>query len=425
MSSRRRAGADRISIKNLVFGLLALSLLCTAVNLACVYGREPSVRAVTLADTRAAPPSPAEAGEPLVASRVALVPEAPRVADDSTREPAEESVDPFSPALRAYALAELQRGWSEVRNDPLPAQTLDARLRDYEELVRTTPASWGRRAAEERNEDLARLAALDANDGIAWLEKLDERDPLASELPRSAERFAALFRPKSGGRAHDGPSLRAEDPLADGAVLVFPAGVFALADFARDRDPFPADVTLRGAGMNATLLVLDELNPRGALLRFTLEDCTVFADHGIVDVRNGPSLLALRRVRLVGFDCGAGGSCALRVRKAALSAVDCRFEGGYGRNPSGYANLVRGGHPLLARFERCTLERVALDDAGQPTVSFVDCLMTDMLAEPPEGPLFQGCSIGVLDAERLRDPLVRQRDLNELFPGWRERVQRR
>jgi len=231
-----------------------------------------------------------------------------------------------------------------------------------------------------------------------------------------------LFRTRSGGTALSGADLHEGDPLPDGAVLDFHAGVFAVADLARGREPFPRDITLRGAGMNLTLLVLDELCPRGALERFAIEDCTVFADGGIADVRSAPSVVALRRVRLVGFDCGAGGSYAMSLNQGcALQALQCRFEGGYGRNPGGYANLMRNTSPLVARFDSCTFERMSLDHALGASVLFVGCVMNDMVDEP-RGVELASCSVTVLPQELRWSDEARRRDLNDLFPGWRERV---
>jgi hypothetical protein len=254
------------------------------------------------------------------------------------------------------------------------------------------------------------------------LSKKERDDAALGALARDPDRFAALFRTRSAGAAVSGRDLHEGDPLADGAVLDFPAGVFAVADLARGRTPFPRDITLRGAGMNLTLLVLDELSPRGALERFALEDCTVFADGGIADVRAAPSVVSLRRVRLVGFDCGAGGSYAMNLDQGcALQALQCRFEGGYGSNPGGYANLMRNTSPLVARFDSCTFERMSLDHAQGSGVLFVGCVMNDMVDEP-RGVELTSCSVSLLPEDQRYSDEARRRDLNDLFPGWRERV---
>ena len=331
----------------------------------------------------------------------------------------------FSDALRSYARDEILRGWSETRRDPMPEDVLARLLSDYEELLRSAPALLGRKEAEAATLRDSQRTALERGSGVEWLRALKGNESEIADLPQAPERFAELFRPKSSGRLHDGTTLAADDVLGNGDVLTYPAGVFLVDDLARGRDPFPTDVTLRGAGMDATLLVMDELSPRSALERFSVEDCTVFADGGIADVRTDPTLLALRRVRVVGFDCGAGGSYALNLRGCALSAAQCRFESGYGRNPDGHANLIRDTTPLVARFDGCTFERVSLAGARLPSVVFAGCEMHELLDEPPEGPVYANCRITVLPREHAYDAEVRRRDLNDLFPGWRERVQRR
>jgi hypothetical protein len=279
-------------------------------------------------------------------------------------------------ALRAHARRELERAYREACGGALPPDRLAKLLASWEGIVLTTPTVWGRNEGEADAEDAAALVEdtrgpppLDPAEGIAWLDGLERGDPPATSLAADGARYGELFQGRSSGRAHDGPSLTPETPLADGALLSYPAGVFRVSDLAHGRDPFPSDVTLRGAGMDVTLLVMEELRPRGPLERFTIEDCTVFAEGGITDVRAGKSILALRRLRLVGFDCGAGGSCALYLDGCALSAEQCRFEGGYGRSPTGFANLLRSPEPLLASRTACSSASASTARWGRPSSS--------------------------------------------------------
>lgn len=329
-------------------------------------------------------------------------------------------------ALRDYARAGFARGWARVRTDELTVKEREELMAEFERALLAMPEAMGERAAEAQSEIEKRLRALDTSDAVDWLQRVEDSAPELGAVARDAERFAGFFRPRSaGGATHDGATLREQDPLEDGARLQFPAGVFRVADLARGRNPFPKDVTLAGAGMDATLLVMQDLGPRGALERFCIEDCTVFAENcSVADVRSGPTVLSLRRVRIVGFDCGAGGSYALDLRASAIQASLCHFEGGYGRDPLGLANLMRRTRPLVARFEGCTFERMSLDGAVQPGAVFARCAMIDMLQEPGAGPLYQDCSISVLPYESLHDEAVRRKDLNELFPGWQERIPR-
>lgn len=343
------------------------------------------------------------------------------------RQPAEHPSDVLiTEALREHARAGFARGWGQLRRDELSLAKREELLAEFERTVLALPESRGRHAAELELEREAKARALSSSDGVDWLARVEANTEELALCAADPERFAGFFRPRSSGAAIDGPTLRDEDPLADGSTIQFPAGVFAVADLARDRTPFPKDVTVRGAGRDATLLVMQDLNPRSALERFTVEDCTVFAERGsLVDVRSGPAVLTLRRMRLTGFDCGAGGSYALELRASALSAIQCRFESGYGRNPDGLANLMRGGSALAARFEGCVFERMSLQGATQKGVVFAHCSMIDLLDEPGPGPVYQDCSITVLPPEKVYDAEVRTRDLNELFPDWRERLQQR
>lgn len=336
------------------------------------------------------------------------------------------SEGPLSAALRAYAATEIARGWREARSEEIPAEDARELLVEFETQVLALPFALGARAAREKTEGEVRANGLDLARPELWLSTLDERAPELRELARDPQRFESLFTPRAAASAVDGTALREGDALAPGAVVQFPAGVFAVADLARGRDPFPSDLIVRGAGMNATLLVLDQLNPREALERFTLEDCTVFTTNcGAVSTSRGANTLTLRRVRLTGFDCGAGGSYALYLRSAAILAVGCRFESGYGRNPGGYANLLRQSGPLVARFEGCTFERVDLAGAVRPGVVFSRCTMTELLDEPGEGPLYEACSITVMEPELRWNAEHRTRDLDLLFPGWEARLERR
>ena len=333
----------------------------------------------------------------------------------------ERSAEPeslFGPPLRAYAEAELARGWAEIRSDSMPPERFAYLVDSYIENLRITPAAWGRDEANAKNEDEGKAPVAETSDGGDWREMTDEaRRALAADPAR----FAEIFRPRVSGRVHDGPTLAVGAPLADGDVLRYPAGVFRVRDLAQGREPSPADVTLRGAGMDATLLVLDELDPRGALERFAIENCTVFAEQGIADVRG--AIVALSRIRLVGFDCGSGGSCALSLdRDAAVSAADCRFEGGYGRAPV-FATLMNTS-PLIARFESCSFERVSLLFAVSRGVVFASCSMNEMLWEQSEGPAYLSCRYSALPAEQRLDENLR-RDLDQLFPGWRAELDAR
>ena len=325
-----------------------------------------------------------------------------------------------SAALVDHAKRGFARGWGELRSDAPPTEALEAGVRAYLETVEAMPHQLGADAARRRNEGEAKAALLAGDDLVALLDGAPEHDEDLAVHARS-ERFVAQFRPRGGGSAVDGTSLERGRQVADGAVVAFPAGVFALPDLGR-QDGYPSDVVVRGAGMDATLLVASSQSPRGPLARLTVEDCTVSA-YDLVDARSAPAVFCLRRVRLVGFDTGAGGSTALSAfHGCAVLATDCRFESGYGRHPNGYASLLRANGARLVRLERCVAERVSLDDAGGASALFVDCTFTDMLEDQPREPTFRNCRWTTMATEHRWDEAHRRRDLNTLFPGWERRL---
>jgi len=333
-----------------------------------------------------------------------------------------ESTDIISSALLAYATAEANRAWGELRKDVLPAAVLDQLLPYYEHHVRAMPAEFVNRAARQATLAEAKVEAYSKADAVTLLSVLDVDEPDARAFV-AGKRFASLFELRGAGPVLDGRLHRSGDKLEAGNVLVFPAGVFELEDLARGNAPFPAEITVRGAGMNATLIRLATTRARSSLDRLTFEDCTLFCEDAICDMRSHPAVLSLRRVRCVGFDCGAGSSVVFYLfGKSALMATDCRFEGGYGRMP-GRGNLMDTRSLCLARFERCVFDRIALRDAGR-TVQFTQCEMHELTSQAPRDPLYEDCRITVLDVAQLADVDSLRRDLNTLFPQWRERLPR-
>ncbi|MCU0867599.1 MAG: hypothetical protein MUC36_27775 [Planctomycetes bacterium] len=383
-------------------------------------GPAPLVDRPELEDVAAGPPrSPTPAPSHQAESASAPSPAAPPREDAAL----------LSAALRAYAAAEIAAGWREVRSDDVPVGVAAAVMERFEATVRSQPRALGRSAGEDLVRAEAKAARFAGDDLTALLSAIEGDEPEAQELVRS-ERFPQLLAPRGGGGVVDGTRLQRGEAVAAGTVLSFPAGVFQLHDLGqatRGGDwAFPRDVVVRGAGMDVTLLRFDEQTSRGPMQRFAIENCTVFAD-GLTDLRaDAPAALSLRNVRLVGFDTGAGGSAAFYLGGgSALLAVSCRFESGYGRHPTGYANLLRGRGPCLARFERCVLERCSLDDADGVSVLFVDCSLLDMLGDQPAGPTFRNCRYTNMPAEQVNDPEYRRRDLNALFPDWQRRLEQR
>src|SRR5690606_13610272 len=87
-------------------------------------------------------------------------------------------------------------------------------------------------------------------------------------------------------------------------------------------------------------------------------------------------------VRLIGFDKGAGASCAFGTEELALRAKGCVIEGGYGRAPQHGTLFDVRTDGLLARFEDCELRLLDLElnhIRSGATVVFEDCRLTDLL----------------------------------------------
>ncbi|HUR29062.1 MAG TPA: hypothetical protein VM509_12805, partial [Planctomycetota bacterium] len=173
-------------------------------------------------------------------------------------------------------------------------------------------------------------------------------------------------------------------------------------------------------------------------------------DHYLFDQRGSPATVLLERMRVIGFDMGAGASCALGISGPGLVllARDSRFEGGYGHSPE-HGRLMSISQVVLARFERCVVDRIGLELNGGgsgTTVVFDQCALTDLTDSaprfmPPEGKLeyearlraspgivMNATSISFFDnaAWHLEktDWKVPSRDLNELFPNWKQQLQR-
>lgn len=337
----------------------------------------------------------------------------------------------ITPALQRRAEAEMRRGWGSVRKDEMPQDDLGEGATKYEAIVLDTPYAIGRELGERRTK--AEAALEDARTGgvFALLEKLDGGGvgPLV-DVVRGA-RFEDYFAREAPERRRHPRKDHPDQDVEDGVTLSWPAGVFRLRGLMDEKDPFPRDVTLEGAGIDATMLVLhSSLDTRGRLRNFAIRDCTVHTDgRYLFDLRREPASMRFERVRFIGFDAGAGASCLLGTRALALTARGCRFEGGYGRHPQHGQPFDVRTDGLLARFEGCTFSLVNLGIyhwRGGATAVFLGCTLDRILddamgqAASKPGVVFDGCSYS-----RFEGPLeqVPKLDLNALFPGWQQRIE--
>ncbi|MBL8840678.1 MAG: hypothetical protein JNL90_04010 [Planctomycetes bacterium] len=342
----------------------------------------------------------------------------------------------FAEELRARGRVGIARGWAALRPDPLPSTELDRGLAELEATVEKLPESIGAklaRAATEREQSLRLGSAAEL---LATMEESKAVDPA---FVRDAGRFDALFERRSATEPFDGRELIAgahgELPaLQDGALLSFPAGVFdpELDELFIRQRPMPRDVTIAGAGIDQTLLCFDDLHVFGDVVNLTLRDFTFFNDGCLFDLRGKTrATITVERVRVTGFDCGAGGSSALNLAPTALRAIDCVFAGGFGDSPyNGYLCDVRVDG-FLARFDRCRFEHLTLwhtpRDAWQ--LVFAGCTFDHVAASSrkdgtlPAGIEFVGGVPAFGSPAPPGDPPA-ARDLDALFPGWREKLDR-
>ncbi len=329
----------------------------------------------------------------------------------------------FSTALLAHHDAEYARGWREVRDgdiEPAPALLASAGTR-FREGVLALSASLGERDAEDANERDALARSLETLDVTALLEFA--RGGVWRPEPGflRSDRFEALWTPGPVSATVDGATFAADRnaTLEAGVTLSFPVGVHVLDErrLADQDGVIPADVTLIGAGKDATLLRIGDISSRGFLQHLTIRDMTLDADNdGLFDLRVAGALVDLQRVRIVRFDAAHGGCTTLSSSKGGLYRLrDVDFVGGYGRSP-GRGDLMDGS-PILASFENCRFERIEMTDLtpGQGSqVRFTDCHFiteSDPIRQEP-GLAFERCRYEPLEPEDITT-----KPLSELFPG--------
>jgi hypothetical protein len=332
-------------------------------------------------------------------------------------------------ALREYARQGLRKGWASVRSDDMPEELVVSLLATYEEEILALPGLLGRWRAEDQTErDLAAARSeLEALLFDAYEQKLT-----MLELVEDPAEFGALFAPEVSGPqiAGDVAGREPGPDLPDGTTLVYPPGVYRVEMRALSlADRFPADLTLAGAGRDATLLIVGDIGSRGTIERFTIRDCTVFTDDDyLFQQRGGDALIQLFRTRVVGFDMGAGSSCMFSGDNLALYAQDSEFLGGYGRSPASGSLLRHDSSGRLMRFDRCRLARIEVEPRkvhGGMTLVFAGCVLQDLLdsrtsfESAGDGVSFPGTTISFWDETHPGEDLP-ELDLDELFPGWKD-----
>jgi hypothetical protein len=343
--------------------------------------------------------------------------------------------------LLAWAEAELRAGWRAQRDEEIDADRLAGMLTDFEHVVRTWPRHTAATVARDLTEAEARAVGGSLFEILARVEAGDAGPQLG--LASDAERFAAYFEPSERGPQVDAVAALAdpEFELRPGTTLAFPPGVFRIVDLFGRWERIPAGVTIRGAGMDRTLLVAERgLETDMALVDFGLADLTVHSENDYLFQLREPASIVLDRVRVVGYDSGAGGSYAFYATQLALLARDSVFEGGYGRGPQG-GNLLRDD-VLIARFERCRFDQTTIGfsmlRSDEDAAVFVDCDFTRLMdwggEESVERTIRSNVAIALQDSPRAYfervDPAdgspvqPPKKDLGALFPDWEARARR-
>ncbi len=239
------------------------------------------------------------------------------------------------------------------------------------------------------------------------------------------EAFEKMTRTRRGDGAVSGEAFIAarNAKLADHAVLSFGPGIFTLDDHRlRGEDPraFPKDLTIVGAGRDATLLTMGNIGGVDGIERLTFQNLTVDANNdGLFDLRRGSLSVRLEQCRVVRFDAGHGGCYTFSVRAgAAVSAVDTDFVGGYGRAP-GMGRLLRGT-PVLARFKNCRFELIELSTAkslADGQLYFEGCAFSIMDSDPQLWNNRHVTVTGCTYEARERNAEGNTKNLADLFPG--------
>ncbi len=381
-----------------------------------------------------------EAPHPLAVSRPARTPRVrtPVVdeADELDADADSRSPEAISHALPAHANDEtIEDRLAAITGGEInPARVADVASRSRARRARSLAAADNadqvaiRQVAEEILKERAFLADAARGGTMQMLRELGNKSVRMFDLVGDRTAFAAHFERKETGPIVDGPSWKRADTLAHGTTLRFPAGqhTWSVRSF-RSAKTFPRDLVVEGAGMNTTLVRLDELDVSADVTNLTFRDCTIdCGDDYFTDLHSdAPITLRLERCRVIGFDMGAGGSVMLSANTAAFFATDCRFEAGYGRTRPGFGNLFRVRDGLLVRCGNCVFRgpfRSVFDTDSAATYVFSACRFERMnsrfagqFAAAPAGVRFESCTATEpLDSRKS----LENRPLSDFNPAW-------
>lgn len=329
----------------------------------------------------------------------------------------------FSMTLLAMFDQEFRRGWMSQRSaEPQPGDSSEGE-KDFRAGVLALPFSLGARGAEEANGQEQLELAIEGGDWITLLGAIDDGRYEPSVAEASGAMIDQVMVRQASRSSIDGTNFANDDSMAllAGTEIVFGPGVHSLNE-RRLRGPdgstLPADITVSGAGMDVTLLRINDISVRGVVERLAFRDLTIDAEgDGLFDLRYAQALLALERVRIVNFDAGHGGCYLFDVREGTmLLASQCEFVGGYGKSP-GRGHLFRSD-PVVARFEDCSFSYFDVNPPSGERISFSNCrfelLNRNPIPNAPAGVVYKNCTF-TRPLGEVEDRSTLKKKLSDLF----------
>ena len=338
-------------------------------------------------------------------------------------------VEPLAPELKTYARDEFVRGWRELRSTSSPDELqIEEALEAFKHNRLLSLSKLGALLAVQTS---ALELAESLGPGFALLQEMlhsksGKPGDHAAGDPRIMDSF--FVKQRLGPFKDGGEWVRSKESLSAGSTLIFGEGVFRIGELAPNGEPIARALTLRGAGMHQTLLVMDAIVTDSVLVNFAIEDCTVYSPGGsLIELLKEPCSMRFEDARFVGVDSKSGSSGLLNAPAGIFLARRCVFDGSFGPIPSGFSRIfdVRS-KGLLARFEDCSFRYLQIHEVGINAGASLVYWRSDFfgvldnrLGIKGGGVSFQDCSFSSADSLGSR---LAHHDLNELFPNWMTRM---
>jgi len=254
-----------------------------------------------------------------------------------------------------------------------------------------------------------------------------EVDAVEIALRRTEWQVSGMLPDEGEAVLVDGVAGKLPEGTTGPVAVAFPAGAHDFS-MARVIGNHRGPLLIRGQGREATLL---RMNGRISSPVCVIRDATI--DVQSSGLFSGPAgVLVLERVRLIGWDSGAGGSTAIDRRNGGIIVVrDSEIIDGFGRAPGrGTAVYLHDG--ATVRFERSRIDLVGSKFSGyggtllllDTTVNGIDPAEVERLEKSGKKGKFvlRG---GVLNARAATNPKEspprpERRPLSDLNPSWSE-----